>query len=71
MIDYECMGKTKIRCENGFEKYAKGKKWEPKQNFVSLEAIFNVFRQCQKNATNVWPVTIITRVEAFFTKLLF
>ena len=43
MIDYECIGKTKISCENGFEKYARGKNWEPKQNFVGLEAIFNVF----------------------------
>ena len=37
------MGKMKISCENGFEKYPKGKKLEPKQNFVGLEAIFNVF----------------------------
>ena len=33
----------KISSENGFEKYATSKKWEPKQNFVGLEAIFNVF----------------------------
>ena len=43
MTDHECMGKMKINGENGFEKYAMSKKWEPKQNFVGSEAIFNVF----------------------------
>ena len=43
MTYYEIIGKMEISSENGFKKYVSGKKWEPKQNFVGLKAIFNVF----------------------------
>ena len=43
MTAYESIGNMKINGENGFEKCATSKKWEPKQIFVDSEAIFNVF----------------------------